>query len=77
MIIIIQAFTEVLNESDHSHGQVSGAKLKEILDSFQSEIFTGVQKQIAQIQVGTSNNYPDGPAESVVEFTSDGAVPTY
>ena len=48
-LIIIQAVLEALNERDYANGQVSGAKLKEILEGFQSEILTGVQNQIAQI----------------------------
>ena len=66
MITIIQEVTEALNERDHSNGKVSGAKLKEILDSFQGEIITGVQKQIEKMQVGNINHYPDVPAESVI-----------
>ena len=77
MITIIKAVIEALNERDHSNGQLSGAKLKEILDSSQGEIITGVQKQIEKIQVGNTNHYPDVPTESVIEFTSDGTVLAY
>ena len=76
-LIIIQAVLEALNERDYANGQVSGAKLKEILEGFQSEILTGVQNQIAQIQSGQVNNHMSLPPSSVNFNDVDGAVPTY
>ena len=41
---------EALEEQDESNGQVSGAKIKELLDDFQKQILTGMDNRLKSIK---------------------------
>ena len=45
-----QAVLEELEEQDELNGQVSGAKVKELLDYFQKQILTGVDDRLKSIK---------------------------
>ena len=42
---------EALEERDEQNGQVSGAKLKELLEKFQSDILSGVDERLETIRL--------------------------
>ena len=46
-----QAVLEALEEQDEQNRQVSGAKLKELLEKFQSDILSGVDEQLETINL--------------------------
>ena len=67
---------EALEERDESNGQVSGAKIKELLDDFQKQILTGVDDRLKSIK--DSGLLPTGDQTNNEIFMDPvGEVPTF
>ena len=60
---------EALEEQDDSNGQVSGAKIKELLELFQGEVLTGVEQKLQTIQ--DSGFLPQENQENIVFHDPD------
>ena len=67
---------EALEERDEQNGQVSGAKLKELLEKFQSDILSGVDERLETINLSLPQ-----PQEHHHSINTDGdsteGSPTY
>ena len=67
---------EALEEQDDSNGQVSGTKIKKLLESFQGEILTGVEQKLQTIQ--DSSFLPQENKESIVFHNPvEDKIPTF
>ena len=67
---------EALEERDDSNGQVSGTKIKELLESFQGEILTGVEERLQAIK--DSGFLPQQHKQNVVFHDPvQGEIPTF
>ena len=55
---VTKAVIDALNERDEQNGQVSGAKLEELLQSFQSDILAGVDDRLEKNRDGLGFNSP-------------------
>ena len=73
-----QAVRDALNERDVENGQVSGARLKELLESFQSDILTGVDERLKGITGTWTREHGDdnSPFYPTAQGTENG-TPTF
>ena len=67
---------DALEERDESNGQVSGARIRELLNSFQDTILTGVDKRLVALQ---SVQGIDDHGQGSLPFSEEvlGEVPTF
>ena len=67
---------DALEERDERNGQVSGAKVKEILESFQSEILSGVDSRLQTIHDSGLLGRSQEPQEVIFDPV-EGKIPTF
>ena len=78
----LQAVQDALRERDEQNGQVSGAKLEEVIKSFQTNILNGVDERINTLRQGLSFNaadeeYPSGAVFHTSRETEEVNVSRY
>ena len=72
-----QAVQEAFESRDEQNGQVSGAKIKELLNLFQKDILDGVDTRLRDLDLARPKEHSDLCSPHIFDVAAEGNVPTY